>query len=203
MQPQPISSSTTTYLSQQGYPQDIVYTQQLGYPQPALYSQPVTDGNVYNVQPSSSASLIPAPLINSIYSKPQTPAERTSFLSQYDFMVIVDKSGSMKFENRWTHLQEYIGFIAEEAAIYDQNGLDLCFYDDVTHWKKNVESASKVVDLFKHYHPSDGTDTAKALEEAFHKHFHRKKRKSKKSASAKDDHSCLYRWTTEQPRGCH
>ena len=64
------------------------------------------------------------------------------------------------------------------GALYDQNGMDLCFYDDVTHWKKNVESASRVVDLFTHHHPSDGTDTAKALEEAFHKHFHRKKEKA-------------------------
>lgn len=192
MQPQPMGPNPNSTTYPQGYPQTPGYPAQPGYPQTSM---PPGQSNNYPATPYPGTGgynmpaqvippfplTVPIPVAQNIFAKPQTPQERVLFLSQYDFMVLVDKSGSMKLQNRWSTLNEYIGFIAQDVAKYDKNGMDVCFFDDVTHWSKNVESASKVVNLFQKYNPEGGTATHLALEEAFHKHFHRKKDKASRN----------------------
>ncbi len=112
--------------------------------------------------------------------KPRSLEEQQAFLCGYDFMVLVDKSRSMALEDEkgrtgWQETQEYLANIVQEAIKYDKHGIDACFFGSQTFWCKHVESEEKLVQTFDQMRPEGSANLADALQEAFNKHFKRKK----------------------------
>lgn len=111
-------------------------------------------------------------------ARPFSSEEQNSFLKQYDFLVLVDRSGSMKTVEdaadkitRWDIVKEQLKIIVDTATEYDSNGIDICFFGSETEWVEGVESEDRVTELFNKYKPSGCTNMARALNEAFDHHF--------------------------------
>ncbi len=96
-----------------------------------------------------------------------------SKLSEYDFIVVVDTSGSMGepvkaggTRTRWEAMQESVGVFVRDIEKLDGDGID------VVQLGSNVKSwagvtSSKVTDLFNTLRPMGSTPLAEALTEAF------------------------------------
>jgi hypothetical protein len=111
-----------------------------------------------------------------------------------DCIVLVDKSGSMKAENRWSHVRKRVGSISNQVSLYNQAGADVCFFSKQTEWIKNVKSVSKVNALFEAHIPESDleTNTSLALRESFNKHFYRHKKNP-------DQNTHIYLFTDDVP----
>lgn len=93
-------------------------------------------------------------------------------LAKYDFVIMIDKSGSMSTEDcpggksRWAHAQEQTEAIARQCEKFDSDGIDVIVFGSSPKLYKGVTSA-KVSQVFSENSPSGGTDTATALKMAF------------------------------------
>jgi Mg-chelatase subunit ChlD len=90
-------------------------------------------------------------------------------LSEYDFIVVVDKSGSMgepwKGRTRWEAMQESVMTFVRDVEKFDADGIDVVELggDCLTH--QGVTS-QKVRDMFATMSPRGGTPLAQALTNA-------------------------------------
>lgn len=96
-------------------------------------------------------------------------------LSKYDFIVLVDKSGSMNEQDvngqsRYSAAQEATENVARVMAQYDSDGIDVGFFNQSIQWYEGV-GPEKVRQLFAENRPDGGTDTAQAVQKGFDKHF--------------------------------
>lgn len=96
-----------------------------------------------------------------------TPEE----LKKYDFIVLVDKSGSMSTtdcpggKTRWDYAQENVLAIARECQKYDDNGITVGTFANKLKLYENVTDGSgKLQEIFKENQPGGSTDTAGALD---------------------------------------
>ena len=110
----------------------------------------------------------------------------TQDLSKYDYCIVVDRSGSMGTSDcpgnktRWEQAKEWAKAIAQKAAQYDDDGIDVVFFDDSLKSYTGV-TPSKVDELFRTLRPNSSTDTAKAIKFVLDGYFERKGGSSKKS----------------------
>jgi len=98
--------------------------------------------------------------------------QQLATLSEYDFVVAIDASGSMGTEDikggrsRWAHMQE-----TAEAFCRDMNKIDADGLGVVVFSGTNIESfdgvdVAKISDIFKSRAPRGGTPLAEALQAA-------------------------------------
>lgn len=95
-----------------------------------------------------------------------------SLLSEYDFVVVVDASGSMSTTDapggvsRWSYAAETVGALARAVGKFDSDGIDV-----ITFGGSNVKtqvgvSADAVQNIFTSRDPMGGTPLHTALTEA-------------------------------------
>lgn len=91
-------------------------------------------------------------------------------LKKYDFIVLVDKSGSMSEQDcpqgksRWDYAQENTLAIARECMKYDDNGITVGVFASKLRLYENVtDGAGQLKKIFQENQPSGSTDTAGAL----------------------------------------
>lgn len=99
-------------------------------------------------------------------------------LKKYDFIVLVDKSGSMSTtdcpggKSRWDYSKENVLAIARECQKYDDNGITVGVFADHLKLYENVTDGSgKLADIFKENQPSGSTDTAGALDKVIQEYL--------------------------------
>lgn len=92
-------------------------------------------------------------------------------LKGYDFIVLVDKSGSMSTadcpggKSRWDYAQENVLAIARECQKYDDNGITVGIFANKLKLYENVtDGAGMLEKIFKENQPGGTTDTAGALQ---------------------------------------
>lgn len=96
----------------------------------------------------------------------------TATLSEYDFVVVIDTSGSMGSpvksgggRARWEAMQESVGAFVRDIEKFDSDGIDVVqLGGGVKSWAG--VTSSKVGDLFASLRPMGSTPLAEALTEA-------------------------------------
>ncbi len=94
-------------------------------------------------------------------------------LSEYDFVVVVDKSGSMGEtdmpggRSRWEHMQETATAFARDVAAIDSDGIGLVLFSGSSIVVKDGCSVDDVKSVFANNRPSGSTPLHEALTEAF------------------------------------
>lgn len=93
----------------------------------------------------------------------------TSKLSEYDFIVVIDTSGSMgepwKNSTRWLAMQESVMTFVRDIEQLDSDGIDLVQLGNSLNIWEGV-GAAKVRDIFGSMSPRGGTPLAEALANA-------------------------------------
>ncbi|KAG9082673.1 hypothetical protein FRC07_014137 [Ceratobasidium sp. 392] len=84
-------------------------------------------------------------------------------LRQYDTVFLVDDSGSMS-GSRWKEAGNALASVAEKAAIYDPNGIDIHFLNS-PEFVQEVTSQQEVLDLFSSVRPYGPTPTGDRLDQ--------------------------------------
>lgn len=101
-------------------------------------------------------------------------------LSEYDSIVLIDRSGSMDgaakgFSNRWAAAKEITVGIATLAAQVDDDGITVITFGGQFNASKDVvdgvKDAASVAAIFSGKGPGGSTPTAEALDAAFAKKF--------------------------------
>ena len=94
----------------------------------------------------------------------------TEALKKYDFIVLVDKSGSMSTtdcpgaKSRWDYAQENVLAIARECQKYDDNGITVGVFANKLKLYENVtDGAGMLEKIFSENQPGGSTDTAGAV----------------------------------------
>ena len=93
-------------------------------------------------------------------------------LSEYDFVVVVDKSGSMGEpdmpgnKSRWAYMQETAVAFARDIAAIDSDGIGLVLFSGASIISQDGVGVDKVKELFAANRPSGSTPLAEALEAA-------------------------------------
>lgn len=97
--------------------------------------------------------------------------------SEYDFIILVDKSGSMgekstsmPGKNRWQEAQEFTEGFARYAEKTDDDGITVITFSGAPTIYDGV-TADKVHEVFTTCQPGGSTNLAPALNEAFKKKF--------------------------------
>jgi Mg-chelatase subunit ChlD len=91
-------------------------------------------------------------------------------LSEYDFIMLLDASGSMGTEDmgggrsRWNYMQESVEAFARDLGKFDSDGIDLVFFGGSVQSHKGV-TANKVAEVFASRSPRGSTPLAEALTE--------------------------------------
>ena len=93
-------------------------------------------------------------------------------LSEYDFILVVDKSGSMGEtdmpgnKSRWAYMQETAVAFARDISQIDSDGIGLVLFSGASIISQDGVGADKVKELFAANRPSGSTPLAEALEAA-------------------------------------
>lgn len=96
----------------------------------------------------------------------------TADLQKYNFVIAIDKSGSMETadtaggKSRFESAKEYATSIAMKCEKYDTDGIDVILFNNSAKLYQNVTS-DKVEQIFKENSPMGGTATDEALNVAF------------------------------------
>lgn len=101
----------------------------------------------------------------------EATAINTAVLAEYDFIVVIDASGSMgtedmKGRSRWAYMQETAAQFAREIGKLDSDGIDLVLFNGAAIQSYQGVTADKVTDLFNANSPRSSTPLAEALQEA-------------------------------------
>jgi Mg-chelatase subunit ChlD len=109
-------------------------------------------------------------------------------LAKRDYTVMVDKSGSMGEtdcpggKSRWDYAQEQVIAVSRECAKFDDDGIDVLFFNNTAVLERNV-TPDKVKELFAKYSPGGTTDTAGALKVVLDEYWAKKAKGSTKHAT--------------------
>ena len=94
-------------------------------------------------------------------------------LSEYDFIIAIDKSGSMGEtdmpggRSRWEAVQESAISIAREVGKIDSDGLGLVLFSGTGVTSHDGVSVDKIKEVFAQNRPAGSTPLAEALEASF------------------------------------
>lgn len=96
-------------------------------------------------------------------------------LGDYDFKILIDKSGSMgasdcREGSRWKQAHVWSKTIAYICSQYDSDGIDIYMFDTNVTSYKNVTDA-KVDEIFRKISPGGGTELVPAIKEALPEYF--------------------------------
>jgi len=98
---------------------------------------------------------------------------QTAIFSEYDFIVAIDKSGSMGTEDmpggrsRWDYMKESLEAFARDVCKVDSDGIGLVVFGGSTINAQDGCDASKVRQVLSDNRPGGGTPLAEALSAAF------------------------------------
>jgi len=108
----------------------------------------------------------------------------TEELKKYDFIVLVDKSGSMAEtdcpggKSRWDYAQENVLAIARECMKYDDNGITVGVFANSLKLYENVkDGAAELKKIFSENGPGGSTDTAGALKKVINEYLNSDRKK--------------------------
>jgi Mg-chelatase subunit ChlD len=97
-----------------------------------------------------------------------------SKLSEYDFIVVIDKSGSMgdpvkrgSDRSRWAAMQESVGVFVRDIQALDDDGIDIVLFGGQSIQAYEGVTAAKLADVWAENNPRGGTPLAEALQKAF------------------------------------
>ena len=93
-------------------------------------------------------------------------------LSEYDFVLVIDKSGSMGTEDmggrsRWAYMQETAVAFARDVAKFDADGLGIVLFSGASIVVEDGCSPAKLEQIFAANRASGSTPLAEALAAAF------------------------------------
>lgn len=94
-------------------------------------------------------------------------------LSEYDFILVLDKSGSMGEEDmpgnrsRWDYMQESAVAFTRDICKIDTDGIGLVVFGGATITAEDACNVDKVKQVLASNRPGGGTPLAQALEAAF------------------------------------
>lgn len=92
----------------------------------------------------------------------------TALLSEYDFVVVVDASGSMGVEDvggksRWTAMQESVAAFVRDLSKLDSDGIDLVIFGGLSITEHVGVNPATLDQVFATRRPMGGTPLAEAL----------------------------------------
>lgn len=115
-----------------------------------------------------------AAAIGSGFAANVSDAAKAGVLSEFDFIIAVDQSGSMNMPqvvggsvSRWDYAKETIMGLAAEVCKLDDDGIDLVFFHGSSAEVVSGCNAATVAELFTSRSPSGGTPLNAALVESF------------------------------------
>lgn len=88
-----------------------------------------------------------------------------------DYILVIDRSGSMSSSDRWPQALEAVEFFAGSICDFDPSGITVILFDDKVIKFENVRDPEFVKKVFHQNPPRGSTDLAKALDTAFSEHF--------------------------------
>lgn len=94
-------------------------------------------------------------------------------LSEYDFIVVVDASGSMSTEDmpggrsRWAYMQETAAAFVRDLSKFDSDGIDLVIFGGPQVSSHEGVTADKINEVFATRRPMGSTPLTEALQAAF------------------------------------
>ncbi|GGC25557.1 VWA domain-containing protein [Pseudoduganella buxea] len=99
-------------------------------------------------------------------------AVASSQLTEFDFIVVVDASGSMSTEDmngrsRWEYMQETVCAFARDLGKLDSDGIDIVTFGGPQITTHEGVTADKVSEVFASRAPRGGTPLTEALQAAF------------------------------------
>lgn len=107
-------------------------------------------------------------------SKEAEMSDAATKLGEYDFIVVVDASGSMANavsdsnpKSRWNYIQETVGAFAADVGRIDSDGIGLVIFGGSNITKLDSVTAKQVNEAFASRRPSGSTPLTEALEAAF------------------------------------
>lgn len=95
--------------------------------------------------------------------------QQIATLSEYDFIVVIDASGSMGTEDikggrsRWAHMQETAEAFCRDLAKIDDDGLGLVVFSGTNVDSFDGVDVAKISEVFKQRSPRGSTPLAEAL----------------------------------------
>lgn len=94
--------------------------------------------------------------------------QQLASLSEFDFIVAIDASGSMgtedvKGRSRWAYMQETAEAFARDMCKLDSDGIDVVVFSGSSIDTFQGVDATKMSDIFKSRSPRGGTPLAEAL----------------------------------------
>lgn len=100
-----------------------------------------------------------------------TATANEAMLSEYDFVVCIDASGSMgtedmKGRSRWKYMQESAEAFARDLAKFDSDGLGLVVFSGTSVESFDGIGVDKIHEVFTGRQPRGSTPMAEALEAA-------------------------------------
>lgn len=98
-----------------------------------------------------------------------TPEQKTAALSEYDFIIVIDKSGSMGEDDmsggrsRWEAVQESAIALCRDVEKFDSDGLGLILFSGTSIVSEDGVTVQKIKDVFAANRPGGSTPLAEAL----------------------------------------
>lgn len=94
--------------------------------------------------------------------------QQIAALSEYDFIAVIDASGSMgtedcKGRSRWAYMQETAESFVRDMQKLDSDGIDVVVFSGSSIDSHQGVTVDKVSDIFKNRAPRGGTPLAEAL----------------------------------------
>jgi len=95
--------------------------------------------------------------------------QKEALLSEYDFVVVIDKSGSMGEtdmpggRSRWDAVQESAVALCRDVEKFDSDGLGLVLFSGTSVVSEDGVNVQKIKDVFAANRPSGSTPLAEAL----------------------------------------
>ncbi len=99
----------------------------------------------------------------------EAPTGVNPILTEYDFIFVTDKSGSMGEEDcpgnksRWTYVQETAIQFARDLAKIDSDGLGMVFFSGSSIVKEDGVGVDRIKEMFANNRPGGSTPLAEAL----------------------------------------
>lgn len=162
----------------QVFVEDTPETQQV--PGSGEYDDLVATVQLFKTNPNQIPPLPPPdtnPGYNEVLDLPR-PSTIDNYLKFYDTVFLIDDSGSMANDNKWTELNNALIGISGTAIDYDADGIDLYFLNSNDKFKfrdeiHGVDDKPKVAAAMAKVGPSGGTPTGLRCRERIREYLDR------------------------------